>query len=74
MITVEPTKPGRRDGALRVIVMSTDAEFHDPTTTDGDPGAGSADALAAIHETNTGHARTPSPRVFRTCTRTCTRT
>ena len=41
---------GWRDGALRVVVLATDADFHDSDTDPGYPGTGRTAALNALRE------------------------
>jgi hypothetical protein len=50
---VEPTVAGWREGALPVLVFSTDADFHDPATTAGYPGSGASAALSELAASGT---------------------
>lgn len=45
-----PAAPGWRDGALRVIVIATDAPCHDGATEPDYPGSSRADAIAALQD------------------------
>ena len=47
---IQPAGVGWRSGAVKVIVLATDAPFHDPSTDAGYPGASAEEALAALLE------------------------
>lgn len=50
---VAPSAAGWREGALPVLVFSTDADFHDPATTAGYPGSGASAALSELAASGT---------------------
>lgn len=50
---IRPTNVGWRPGALRVIILATDASFHDSDEEPAYPGAGFATVLSKLQETGT---------------------